>query len=303
MKKTLVSILGFVLALSLCAPLCPGALAADAADSAAPIAENLELKTYQNVSVGGSLSAYDPDGGALEYTITTEPVKGSIELGEDGSFIYTPRENKRGRDYFGYKAADADGNLSQEATVIIKIEKAKKDVLYSDMRGRADEYSAVLLSERDIFTGEQIGGSYCFSPEKPVTRGEFLSVCLLAAGDSAVDAVLSTGCADDADIPAWMKGYVAAAAMRGVTAAANGAVFAADEPVTETEAALMLDRVMNVTSVSYMPLDTELDPDTAQACANLAACGVVDGASSGSVLTRGAMARMLSGAVAVLDNR
>ncbi len=253
MKKIFVSILSFALALSMCAALCPGAFAADAdAASAAPVAENLELKTYQNVSVGGSLSAYDPDGGALEYTITTEPVKGTIELAEDGSFVYTPRENKKGRDYFGYKAADTDGNLSQEATVIIKIEKAKKDVLYSDMRGRADEYSAVLLSERDIFTGEQIGGRYCFSPEKSVTRGEFLSMCMLAAGESAVDAVLSTGCADDADIPAWMKGYVSAAAMHGVTAAASGAVFAADEPITETEAALMLETPATLGPIACM---------------------------------------------------
>ncbi len=304
MKKIFVSILSLALALSMCAALCPGALAADADGvSAAPVAENLELKTYQNVSVGGSLSAYDPDGGALEYTITTEPVKGTIELAEDGSFVYTPRENKKGRDYFGYKAADADGNLSQEATVIIKIEKAKTDVLYSDMRGRADEYSAVLLAERDIFTGEQIGAQYCFSPEKTVTRGEFLSICMLAAGEDALDAVLSTGCADDADIPAWMKGYVAAAALHGVSDALPGAVFEADEPISETEAALMLDRVMNVTSVSYIPLDTGLDTDTAQACANLTACGVLDGAHTDTSLTRGMMARMLSAAVAVLENR
>ena len=107
-----------------------------------------------------------------------------------------------------------------------------------------------------------------------------MSMCMLAAGESAVDAVLSTGCADDADIPAWMKGYVSAAAMHGVTAAASGAVFAADEPITETEAALMLDRVMNVTSVSYIPLNAELDAATAQACANLTACGVLDGAQA-----------------------
>ena len=120
MKRFSISILAFMLVFALCAGMC-----AASADGAAPVAENLELKTYQNVSVGGSLSAYDPDGGALEYTITTQPVKGSIELKDDGSFVYAPRENKKGRDYFGYKAADGDGNLSQEATDIIKLEKAK----------------------------------------------------------------------------------------------------------------------------------------------------------------------------------
>lgn len=38
-------------------------------------------------------------------------------------FVYTPSEGKRGRDYFGYKAVDASGNLSQEATVILHIKK------------------------------------------------------------------------------------------------------------------------------------------------------------------------------------
>ena len=47
----------------------------------------------------------------------------TISLNEDGSFVYTPRENKKGRDYFGYKAIDPEGNVSQEATVIIRIQK------------------------------------------------------------------------------------------------------------------------------------------------------------------------------------
>ena len=95
------------------------------AEGSAPAAENLELRTYRNVSVGGRLKAFDPDGDVVSYSITTDPVKGSIELEENGCFVYTPGENKRGRDYFGYKAMDSEGNLSQEATVIIRIEKQK----------------------------------------------------------------------------------------------------------------------------------------------------------------------------------
>ena len=86
----------------------------------------------------GVVELADPDGDAVSFEISTEPVKGSIELGEDGSFVYTPRENKRGRDYFGYRATDSESNVSQEATVIIRIEKQKKDVVYSDMIGCAD---------------------------------------------------------------------------------------------------------------------------------------------------------------------
>lgn len=301
MKKIIVSVLAFALMLSLCAGV---SVSAFAQDSAAPVAENLELKTYQNVSVGGMLSAYDADGSALEYTITTQPVKGDIELETDGSFVYTPRENKKGRDYFGYKAQDAEGNISQEATVIIKIEKARKDVLYSDMRGHADEYAAVALAEHDVFTGEQLGGKYCFNPDKLVTRGEFVSLCMLTAGESAVEAVMSTGYADDADIPMWMKGYVTAAAMRGIVEnGAYGAAFAADSPITQTEAALMLDKALNLTSVSYIPLDDTLAPAAAQACANLTACGVMEQTADPSYLTRGTMAKLLTGAMDLLEKR
>lgn len=77
----------------------------------------------------------DPDGGTLTYQITTEPTKGEIELTDDGRFVYTPDTNRRGRDYFGFKATDADGNSSQEATVIIRIEKQKTRTTYSDLDG------------------------------------------------------------------------------------------------------------------------------------------------------------------------
>lgn len=301
-KRYFISFLSLALAMcafaGLCAPAC--------AEGTAPVAENLELTTYQNVSVGGSLSAYDPEGDALEYVVTTEPVKGSIKLEADGSFVYTPRENKRGRDYFGYKATDSEGNVSQEATVIIKIEKPKKNVLYSDMRSRPDEYSAVLLAERDIFTGECVGGEFCFGPDKTVSRGEFLSMCMLVSDSPLISAAMTTGYADDAEIPTWMKAYVATAAMRGVAVPETDGEdnFDAEAPVTKSEAALILDRAINLTAVSYIPLEDGIDADVAQACANLTACGVLDEAEPAEeLLTRGEMARMLAAAIKISESR
>lgn len=93
------------------------------AESEAPVAESFELTTKINTPYEGCLLANDADGDVAGFAITTSPVKGDITLSEDGSFVYMPRENKKGRDYFGYKAYDAQGNYSQEATVIIKIQK------------------------------------------------------------------------------------------------------------------------------------------------------------------------------------
>ena len=93
------------------------------AEGQPPLAESFELSTPMNTPYEGQLTAMDKDSDKLFYEITTQPVKGEIQLNEDGSFVYTPRENKKGRDYFGYKAYDPEGNYSQEATVIIRIKK------------------------------------------------------------------------------------------------------------------------------------------------------------------------------------
>ena len=93
------------------------------AEGQPPFAESFELSTPMNTPYEGKLSASDEDSEELLFAITTQPVKGDIALNEDGRFVYTPRENKKGRDYFGYKAIDPEGNVSQEATVIIRIQK------------------------------------------------------------------------------------------------------------------------------------------------------------------------------------
>lgn len=266
-----------------------------------PIAENMELKTYRNASVGGKLNAYDPEGGELKYSLTTEPVKGKLELNEDGSFVYTPEEGKKGRDYFGYKVSDADGNISQEATVIIRIEKQNTDVLYSDMDGHPQEYSALLLSEMNVYTGKCAAGQYCFEPDDPVTRGEFISLCMSALGDGTTAAVLNTGYSDDAVIPVWMKSYATEARMTGVY---KGESFEADEPICHDEAALILNRALGLNNISYMPVEPGVENETVQACINLNACGVFDEAGiSPDTVTKADMAKYIAAAISLINNR
>ena len=273
------------------------------AEGTAPVAENLELTTYRNVSVGGQFSAYDPDGNVADYEITTQPVKGSIQKNKDGSFVYTPCEDKKGRDYFGYKAIDADGNYSQEATVIIKIEKQKKDVSYFDVDGTPEEYYAVALSEAGIYTGEQIGNVYCFEPEHEVKRGEFISMCMMAADEPVVSSVMNTGFTDDESIREWMKPFVLAAAIKGIDTGNKGA-FYSDAPISREEAVVTLNKVLRMNNVKYMELDSELEHETAQACANLNAVGITcEGTLITEGLTRIEAAQLLVNAMKVISKR
>lgn len=285
MKRIAFSAAAFVLMLLLCLGLAAPALA----EGTAPIAENLELKTFRHISVGGALSAYDPDGEIVAFMITTPPVKGDVQLEADGSFVYTPYYNKKGRDYFGYKAQDTDGNWSQEATVLIRIQKQKTPVWYEDMQGREGEYAAIALAERGLFVGEQIGRRYCFQPEKPVTQGEFLALCMLAADKPVLKGVMRTGSAEDADIPDWMKEYVASAALQGV---GSGTEFEAEKQISKAEAAKILNAVLGL-----YPQDAAEADETVRACLNLQAVGVMQQTRADeTALTREEAARMLAAA-------
>ena len=301
--------------LALCAVLLLAAVALTAfapviparAEGNAPVAQNMELTTYRNVSVGGRLTAVDPDGDTLTFQITTEPTKGEIELTDDGRFVYTPDTNRRGRDYFGYKAMDASGNSSQEATVIIRIEKQKTSTTYSDLTGDPSGYAATVLAEEGIFVCQQLGGSYVFEPDREVTRGEFLAMCMELGGEELLTAVAATGFADDAAIPVWQKRYVATALMDGVisgTESDGSTVFNAEDSITVQEAAVMLNNVLGATDVPTAAFDSAVPAWASQATANLTACGVLTmSARYTDTLTRADAAEMLCAAMAVQDSR
>ena len=290
-------------ALTLCALMGLPALSALAANGA-PVAENLEITTYRNVCVGGRLSAVDPEGDALSYEISTEPSKGTVELAEDGRFVYTPDANRKGRDYFGYRAIDSTGARSQEATVIVKIEKQKTQTSYADMAGHPSAYAATALAEYGIFSAESVGGVQVFSPEREVTRAEFLTMCMSLGENELLSGVLATGFADDAEIDAWLKPAVATALMDGVVSGYSvdgGAVFAPNEAVTRQEAAVMLDNVLDTTEAAA----SDTAPAwAAEAVGNLSARGVpTEGQAFSEPLTRADAAEMLIRALGVLKAR
>ncbi|MGN1003035.1 MAG: Ig-like domain-containing protein [Oscillospiraceae bacterium] len=299
------TILFLVLCLAL--GLLPAAFAADGA----PIAENLEIETYRGVSVEGNLAAVDPDGETVRFEITTQPVKGTIELDDDGSFVYTPADGKRGKDYFGYKAIDSSGNYSQEATVIIRIQKQKTQVSYSDMSGNGAEYAAVRLAEEGVYTGAYVAGDYVFSPDAPVTREEFLTMSLMVAGTETLSGVSTTGFADDEAISAWARPYVSTALSAGIISGcgseATGAVFEPDRAISAAEAAVMLDKALGLTNAvsTWFAYEEAVPAWAQQSAANVSSCGLMPAGLSfqADTLTRAEAAEMLVGAIRLMENR
>ena len=226
---------------------------------------------------------------------------------EGGTFTYTPRDGKTGRDTFKYAAADEVGNVSKEATVTITIKKRQTQVSYSDLEGRSCAYAAAYLAEAGVFTGEQVGGSWLFRPDETVTRGEFLSMCMVITGSKAAGGITRTGFADDSDIPAWQKPWVAAAVMGKVISGARTdsgtLVFSPNRPINRAEAAVMLNNAIGVTDVTGT--EEEAWPVWAsQAAANLSSVRVMNtGLGYEGQITRAEAAEMLMKAAELIAAR
>lgn len=280
-----------------------------------PVARNMELNTYKNVSVTGYFDAVDGEGDNLTFRMTSTPARGAVTLEEDGSgrFVYRPYENKTGKDTFTYVAVDEVGNTSAEATVSLRIEKGNAAVTYADLDGHPAHKSAVRLAEEGIYVGAQVAGVHLFEVDRPVTRAEFLAMAMAVAELEPLEAVTVTGFADDALIPDWSRGCVSAAVMAGAVQGGrdeNGApVFAPDEVVTAAQAAVILDSLLEITDVPLEVFAIQTQNHWAgQAAADLAAAGVIrpEGLMTDALaqpLSLGDVAVLLDGAMEIRVQR
>ena len=206
-------------------------------ENQAPIAQDCAFETYKNLELTGQLKVRDPEGQEMPFTLTRPPKRGTVEIGSDGSFTYTPKKNKVGVDSFVFTAADPAGKVSRETTVTVSILKPTDARQYQDTVGKSCRFAAEWMKNTGIFVGEALDGSPCFSPEKTVTRGEFVTM-LVKALEIPTDVDLTeTGYTD---VPDWLKPYLAAAVRSGLTGSFDGEAFHPEQPVTSQQAASML---------------------------------------------------------------
>ncbi len=145
-----------------------------------------------------------------------------------------------------------------------------------------------------------------------MTRGEFLAMCLGITDADMLEGITRTGFYDDATIPMWAKPYVSTGLMAGVITGYRDEdgrlVFSPAEPITFSEAAVILNNVLELSDVvCVMAAGDEAAPVWAcQAEANLTACNVMPGlglASYFETVTRAEAADMLAASLALLGTR
>lgn len=274
----------------------------------APTAVSLSVETYQGVPYTGALSAGE---GTFTFTIVDAPKKGEVVLAEDGvTFTYTPAAKKSGTDRFTYTATDAAGRTSAPAAVTVEILRQKTAVFYSDMAGSTAHNAALTLAERGLYVGRQVGASYFFEPDQPLTRSEFLAMAMDAAALAVPEEVQLTGFADDGVIPTWAKSYASAAVRQGLitgVSTAEGLSFCGEDAITLCEAAAVMDRLLNTGDTAVSSVSTGRNW-AAQSVANMEAAQVIAAGSFGSTaasepITRAEAAEMLVSALRLIESQ
>ncbi|WP_177224681.1 tandem-95 repeat protein [Variovorax sp. 770b2] len=86
----------------------------------APVASAPPAGTPENTPVDGQIAATDADGDALGYTVQQGPAHGTLVLGPDGSYVYTPAADFSGADSFTVVVSDGqDGQTTVTIPVMV----------------------------------------------------------------------------------------------------------------------------------------------------------------------------------------
>ncbi len=242
-------------------------------ENKAPVAEDSTFETYKNLENTGTLTVSDPEGGTLTFTVVKAPKRGEVTIAEDGTFTYTPKKNKVGKDSFTYTATDEAGAVSNEATVSIEILKPLDSQTYQDVT--SGQFEALWMKNTGLFAGTQVAGADCFGPDEAVSRGDFLAMVMKLLEIPLESTVSTSGFADEGQAQSWLLPYLATAMRLGIVSGSteNGqVVFRPNDPITGAEAAVMLQNVLILPKGSS--INAEVPAWAQDAVAAMAGCGV-----------------------------
>lgn len=123
----------------------------------APVADNLDVQTDEDVPVDITISAVDGDGtvnlSTVQVVSGSGPANGTVVAIANGVITYLPGPNFFGTDSFQYTVRDNDGFLSNQATVSITINEVadyQNPIINADVNkdGSVSPIDALLLINR-----------------------------------------------------------------------------------------------------------------------------------------------------------
>jgi len=266
-----------------------------------PSAVPISITTQKNIPVFKSMDGTDPDDDSVNYKIIKAPKNGLLDVKNinNGLFVYRPKANFIGNDSFVYQVEDQYGNVSNLATVQIKVTKAASSVKFIDMQDHWAANSAVKAVAAGFIDVDVKAPDLMFEPDVLMTRAEFVKMVMKAAKlDKGITETYKTGFADDSDIAFEYKAYVKKAYELGVIKGIptdTGLYFDPNSVITRAEAAVIINNILKVpasltTQGQAKPVfgDAVFIPDWAEKdIAALNSCGIIKGDENGNVNPNG----------------
>lgn len=237
-----------------------------------------------------SLTVQAADGSRHSLSQFNHPVQVELPIGNEVNRellgIYYINENGIA-EYTGGRAGAAaiTGDLQHFSKYAV-LEYRKS---YSDVPAAHWAYQAITaLSAKHIVNGT---GELLFSPQRAVTRAEFVAMLARAYGWNGQS---SSGFAD-VSTDSWYSAYIAAAVERGIVQGRSSSQFDPDALISREEMAVMAGRAMQQSgsavgtgipsAVSYED-SAAISGWAAEAVARLTAAGIVTGNTGGSFLPK-----------------
>ena len=173
------------------------------------------------------------------------------------------------------------------------------------MKGRPEYNAALTMTECGLMKGTELNQKTYFYPDQTVSRVEFLTMAMRAVGVEKVPSVTDTGFADDSEIAADDKGFVAAAYsmgyIKGSTNEKGELCFLPDQTITRAEAAVILRRMVDAKTPALSSAfadASDIPAWASEAVTTLSSMGILTtsggAVSPNSQVTRAGAAVMLS---------
>jgi hypothetical protein len=132
----------------------------------APLANSTSLTTNEDTNLAFVLSASDPEGSALTYTILSAPAKGTL-TGTPPNLTYRPAANVSGSDSLTFKVSDGDLE-SGTATVSVSITAVNDAPVANSGSATTAEDTPVPAT---LWASDVEGSSLTYSIVTPPTKG------------------------------------------------------------------------------------------------------------------------------------
>ena len=152
---------------------------------------------------------------------------------------------------------DCYGNYSYEDTVKIAVTEKLIELDYADMAGHSAYNAALTAAANSWMLGTLSGDGMYFTPDGTVSRGDFVAMAMKAAGVQVNKNLTDTCFDDNAKIPTSVRSYVATAQEKGYVIGSfesDGLYFHAERPVTRAEAAVIVNRILDLDAPASAPV-------------------------------------------------